>query len=444
MKATVSVPQLIVIIVIVVVLVFIATYASITIGGSGGTVNPSTPTPVAEVLEFRERKASTGLNQAGYFDSEIHQPGHYDFWFENKTEKPVRVRLQSVGCKCTTVETVLLPDEARNESKDQLDARAKAGLEWKELARDGSKSLPVPARAMGGIRLNWKGERLGADTVRAEILIEGAGNVQSVPLEVPVRYSDAIRVTADGYTEEAGRPENEAQLGTLLTGDTRRVKFLAWSSSRPDFKLTLNPSGDPCVTFSDAVKLTEEECKQLGEARGTKALCGYRFDVTVAERTEDGQPMDLGFFRRRIGLESEDAKAEAVVSGTVAGEIVLGVAADRNALNLGNFPAREGKTKTLELGTEKSGLDLEVATISDLRDRKDRPLPYPDFVQPPVLKDETMEQGLTSGKAWKLTVTVPPNAWSGPIPRDSAVYLKIKGEKPRFIRIPILGNAFVR
>jgi hypothetical protein len=84
---------------------------------------------------------------------------------------------------------------------------------------------------------------------------------------------------------------------------------------------------------------------------------------------------------------------------------------------------------------------LAVATEADFADRKDKP-PFADFIQT-TLEDVTKKAGVP-GKAWVLKVTIPANAWSGPIPRDTAVYLKIEGEKPRFIRIPVIGNAYIK
>jgi hypothetical protein len=348
---TVTVKQLIVLIAIVVVLVFVATYASITIGGG----QPPKATSVRQnltadpALVFREVKPSTGLNSEGFRESEIRQADFYDFWFENKKNVPLKVKLQVVGCKCTTVDTVLLPEDARPLTKEQLDERAKAGLEWKELARDGSKSVTVPAQALGGVRLNWKGEHAGADTVRAELLAEQpSGAVELVQLQVPVFYVDPVRVAAEDFPTDPSRLESEAPLGIITGGETKSAKFLCWSSSRKEFKLTVIPPSDPCVTCSLTDPLTEDECKKLTDKRGTRVLCGYRLTVTVNERSESGRQMDLGYFRRRVVLESAETKAEAVVTGMVKGEITIGVEADKGLFNLASFPASSGADLSLK------------------------------------------------------------------------------------------------
>jgi hypothetical protein len=432
MRLTVSVPQLIAIVAIVVVLVFIATYASFSLGTGPSTV-PAETQAVVEVLKFHETR-----REGPVLEWEVHQPGHYDFWFENQTDKPVKLTLDRVGCKCTTVELALLPDDARGEPREKLDSRAKVGVEWSPLTEKATRQ--VPPRGVGGIRLNWKGESVKIDTVNARFEVEGQGGVQQLGLEVPVMYVDAIRVTAEGYEKDSPRAENEAQLGTILSTESKSAKFIVWSSQRP-FEPTLIPPGNPSVTYSEVVKLSEEESKKLSESRNTKVVAAYQFTVTVSEQGQSGRPADLGHFRFRVAVESADAKSEGLVSGVIRGDVTIGTAADRNMFDLVSFNATEGANKTLTLLTERSNLSLEVATAADLGDRKDRPLPYPDFLAPPVLKDVTKDVNPT-GKAWELTVTVPANAWTGPIPPTSAVYLKLKGDKTRFIRIPIIGNAF--
>ena len=44
-------------------------------------------------------------------------------------------------------------------------------------------------------------------------------------------------------------------------------------------------------------------------------------------------------------------------------------------------------------------------------------------------------------KTWDLKVTVPPDAVSGPMGPESAIYLKTKDQPPRRIRIPVSGTA---
>src|SRR5204862_223171 len=82
-----------------------------TIGG--GNIQPPPPPgpdPGPGALVFREtRPPREQLNREDLLDWEVHTEGHYDFWFENKKETPLRVKLDSVGCKCTTAEVVVLP-----------------------------------------------------------------------------------------------------------------------------------------------------------------------------------------------------------------------------------------------------------------------------------------------------------------------------------------------
>jgi hypothetical protein len=153
--------------------------------------------------------------------------------------------------------------------------------------------------------------------------------------------------------------------------------------------------------------------------------------VTVSERTEDGTQFDLGRFRRQVVVSSEPGVDPVTVNvtGIIHGEVTVGGSEDRELVDLGSFERHEGKTREITLSTVNGKLDLEVDSC-------------PDFLQA-QLEEEKKEDGLL-GKTWKLTVTVSPDTLAGPVPPHTAVVLKTRGERPRRIRVPVIGTAYVR
>ena len=106
---------------------------------------------------------------------------------------------------------------------------------------------------------------------------------------------------------------------------------------------------------------------------------------------------------------------------------------DRGYVLLNRFERQDGTRTAVILETRDPGLTLEVD--------KER---SPTFVQVEIDKRPKV-----SGERlrWEMRLVVPPGKVSGDFPRaegvyrDCAVFLKIGGEKPRSLRIPISGRA---
>jgi hypothetical protein len=113
------------------------------------------------------------------------------------------------------------------------------------------------------------------------------------------------------------------------------------------------------------------------------------------------------------------------VTATVRGPIEVGKPADRDRIDFRVFRSDIGAEKMVEIKSSVPGLTLSI-----------------DRVTPDTIKAELQPMTSPFGtRSWKLTVVVPPDAQAGPLPADSAIYLKTDSKPPRRVRIPVNGNA---
>jgi len=113
------------------------------------------------------------------------------------------------------------------------------------------------------------------------------------------------------------------------------------------------------------------------------------------------------------------------VTGTVRGPIQVGKPPATDRVDLRVFRAEIGVEKMVEITSSVPGLQLSV-----------------DHIKPQEIGVELKEVKTKFGsKQWNLTIVVRPDTVAGPLPTDSAIYLKTNSTPPRRIRIPITGNA---
>jgi hypothetical protein len=435
-KRRLSVTQVVVLGCVVVLVVFVGTYTSILIGGGGGTPPPKPsagPTAGPTQLAFEEKKwPDDPANADAAAIWERHKKGRHDFWFENRADGPVEVWLNTKNCKCTDVEIALLPDGTSQGERDR--ALQGAGVEWRSLKQGDRKGYMVPPHKAGTVRLEWDSEKEDRQTLVAELRTESGGVTgEPVSLRLALDLVAAFLVTAEDATKGFQRSA-DVQVGTIGSGDTRSVNLVAWSATREQFALKVEPPEDPCVRCGPPVALDKAACKQLAAQAERPVLSAYRVPVTVSERTEDGTQFDMGRFRRLVKFTSDpgtDAVTLGIV-GIVHGEVVVGSVEDRELVDLKSFERHEGSSRAISLTTADARLELEVDSC-------------PDFMKAELeeVKPETQGTGLL-GRTWTLTVTVPPDALAGAVPPHTTVVLKTKGDHPRRIHIPVIGIAYVR
>jgi hypothetical protein len=423
-----SLKQLLVLVGVVVALVFGLTYAAMMLGGRGGTVGGAPAVGQEELLVFPLGKTVRPEKGASQPEREIQQPGHYDFWFTNPKDAPVRVAVDHKNCQCAKVELAVLPPDQWDR---ELTAPPKAdNLAWQELAENG-KPADVPAGAVGAVRVSWQAhEQPIFKLVNATLVTDCKGKGGApITVEANINFVPPVRVLAEGSKFGSDRPQ-EAMVSDMEENSVETATFYCWSSTRDRFTLKVEPPADPCLSCSEPVPLTPKELEQTGAAYRLHMASGYRLVVTVREQSPDGKKhLDLGYFRRHVTLHPgpDLEPVQAIVFGLVRGELEVGLGDEKNQIRLGSFAAASGTHKIITLSTERNDVELEVDS-------------YPPFLAAPKL--EQVPQG-GGGKTWELTATIPPNApLDGSLPRESAISLKIKGESGRRIRIPITGYAY--
>jgi hypothetical protein len=215
------------------------------------------------------------------------------------------------------------------------------------------------------------------------------------------------------------------------------VTLIVWSSVRPSINIKVEELlNDPCIEVEPPQPLNENELRELPRAlmsagllsQPTRMLCGYAVKVKVFEHRGDKQ-LELGPLSRKLLVKLVDTGSEydvgVMISGIVRGVVRVGDASDRDRVDLGTFRARNGHNKTVVLNSSDPGIGLQVVSRT-----------------PETLQVNLKEDSASFGqKRWKLEVGAPPNAFSGLMPSDSAIYLQTTTNPPRRIRIPVTGNA---
>lgn len=442
-KRRLSVGQLVLLGCVVVALVFGVTYFSIYLGSgkvadAGGKI---TERPV--LLAFSQTKWPLDPEKPENTDYdavvEAGTPGHHVFGFESKSTNPVRVWLDDKNCKCTSVEVGTFP-EGQKAPPGAPDGYADK-LDWHVLPKDDTKGVTIPGNTDGAVRLTWSGEKQGKQQLRAVLGTEAGMNYSDpITLRLALDLVPPMQVNAEDDLKDAPA-NNEIMLDTLTAGDTRTVNLLCWSQTRSDFPLKVElPDNDPCVQLGKVHKLSKEESAELGKRDKKDVRCAYRVPVTVVERTESGTQFELGRFRRYVKFVSGERGIEPItftLLGIVRGDVTVGTPDDRDMVMLGSFEREDGKTRSIPVTTPDPRIDLEKEGIAV----------GPTIVkEPEYLKAELKLEDAQGqlGRVWTLTVTVPPNTLSGPLPPHTAVVLRTRGEHPRRIRVPVTGNAYVR
>jgi hypothetical protein len=383
---------------------------------------------------------------------ELRGKGYHDFRFSNPNDRPLELGLNGKNCKCSQVEALVLNDQEQGRI-DRLAtsggaaqaAEASGGMllslvpgavleqearrvldpaeRWTVLEDGGAKVVPVPPHAAGYVRLRWEARRLGPERLAASVWAQAPGQPKTrgseTSLQLPLVIVAPVRV----------HPE-EIKLPDLRPNQTFDAEFLCFSSTRPGLNLVSvkEESDNPCFVCS-ATPLTGEALRQAAQSleRITgRVAAAYRVRVTVCERSPDGtRQLDLGPFQRRLYLTTDQDDAGtllATVTGTVRGDVTVGTDEFQDRIVLKTFPSNRGQTATVPVETARPGIPLEIESVK------------PDYVQARL---KPRDEG--DGRRWELSVTVPPRRLQGKMPEDSAVVLRIDGQ--RRVRVPIIGRA---
>jgi hypothetical protein len=407
----------------------------------------------------------------GTHEYEVQTPGHHDFPFRNNSAETVELGLDGKNCRCSEVEALVLTDEDQQHMQHQalsaiaaqvLNAPAgvmavigpgavmndmgRAFLEqnkrWHVLKKAEKEAeetvVKVPGKASGYVRLGWSGKKAGLEKLIATVWVQAPGDPRSrggrTELTVPVHIFPPVRV----YPEKVQVPD-------LKPGQTHQFHCYCFSSTRSNFKLTSikEETDHPCFQCS-ATRLRGKEledatdflrrAEELKTPAPLRVLCAYRIDVVIHERLPNNRgQLDLGPLNRKILItpEIEDhAPLPLTVMGVVRDNVMVGTDENRDRISFKTFDRTKGATATVPVEVSQSGIDIVVDTWE------------PKYLE--VRLEAKKSGALEGGRRWDLHVTVPRNLAAGPLPENSAIILKTQTQPPRYIRVPVRGNATVR
>jgi hypothetical protein len=395
-------------------------------------------------------------------ESEFKVGGHYDFWFHNTQEQPVKVGMLS-GCTCSRVEVSVLPPKGKARALaceaglrglavagpwqtilagPALYAALQQGPQPVELRQAAETTLP-PGE-IGWVRLCWDGGRVSSERPKASLWV---GDRQRPPASFYVRV----------LVHEPVRLQQDVNVGDLNEEDLpRTVSIMCWSSTRPSLDLKVRPTstrgpkrdpfriGKPVpLTSAEMAKLEKSNNPETGDmppdpAREGQVLCAYRIPITLARESADGTPFDIGPFRRWVLVSIEDRDPVAVgVHGRVRGLVEVSAEDDSGRVLFGAFRRSRGKTATVSVQSNVSGLQVKFDRART-----------PGFLDA-RLKESPQKVGLQR-TLWTWQVRVLPDKAIGLFPRrddplyeDSAIYFEAsqEGKPTRPIRVPVIGTA---
>jgi hypothetical protein len=422
-----------------------------------GVADPIKPGTDQKVLEFSPRSSrqpgevsavferdESGDDTGYVLEVERGVLGHYYFPFRNGLGAAAEMGLKDQVCNCSESAVCILPADEWKKIDDLLTKTPWAdpfsenkGLKWTELVRDEKTGIVVPSNGHGVIRVSWKGRKdpgIPLD-IKMRFWSQPEGDVSSrqyTTLDVPAKM--AVPFWYEPLKQSAG------QLGP---GEKRQVEIYGWSSTRDKDKLDVkfeSDKDDPLFQV-EARPLSLTECQELEKKmrlantpKGsqkimpiTRVRSGYLIKATVYEQKGKLQ-MDQGPFLRNVPVILDGHPTEfptPTVTGMVKGAVDVGGELDQGKVQFKSFPAAEAKTVVLPL-------------YADSQIKLERVEQYPPSLQVELKRHDSKN---TSRTQWDLQVTVPARAWAGPLPEKSAVILRIAGDPPRLIRIPVVGNA---
>jgi hypothetical protein len=403
---------------------------------------PTTSGPVTgtEIVHAYEKTAVWDDKDPGYVQEvEKNTPGYYDFLLSNANDRPVTLTLELKSCKCANVRFGVLTGANRAKVKGAANpptgprlAPYVGDLQWTDMLHDRDKPpvpVTVPAADADGpqfavVRLGWEPKEPQSTRLTAQIQARLGSAADYLQFDLPVIIAPILVTSQD-----------QLQFGDINPGDRRAQSFVVWSSTRADVPVKARlTTDDPCIEVAEPRPVVGEELKKLPEELAaaaevkskTRPKCAYAVTVTVSESRGDHQ-LELGPLARRLVINrGTDSEATVLLTGTVRGAIQVGEPADHDRIDLRVFPANRGTQKMVVVKSSLPGLALTV-----------------DHVRPAELQATIVAGPPGFGtRQWKLTVTAPgDDKLSGPLPPDSAIYLKTNSTPPRRIRIPVMGNA---
>lgn len=408
------------------------------------------------------------------------------FWFENRNDRPVTLRLQKVSCTaCSGARLAAIPPET---TKQLLHHAAIASLplgpfngfgvglsqpgaalfgmtephagltplQWQaaEFKDDPNAAYQVPAATnldkwsaqWGILELTFKVQEHPSLPLRAlfSAQIDGTTDAQEAPFVLWFEVASGFEVSRTAIT---------ASEVTQLTGDSE-YELLIYSSTRgpgsefgdllpPTLSVQLPPGITEAAKFVDVTKVErvpEAELMDVTErlfkdnSRLANVRAAYR--ATIALRPKIGElRLDLGQLERIISVSVPGASTSRQVTFKALVRGSVWVEGNRSEIVVNSFRGATGTTESLNLATAKTGMELTV--VKELCEFKDeKPAQGVTF--------ELEKQPDRGGEGrYRLKITIPPGKAFGDF--TGVIVLEVKAEKPgqppQRIRIPYKGTS---
>ncbi len=182
-------------------------------------------------------------------ETEEKSTGFHDFWFRNDNEESVKVGLDRMSCKCSSIELFLLPESScpflyaeavalwGNALPGVLSACSTRTLAAQllrlqeptghELLKD-KDFVDVPGGGVGWVRMKWKGERPGPQAVSASLWMDIKDDRDPTILQTRLYFHEPLRVNT---LLPVGLIPDEK----LSSGVTYNI--ICWSSTRTSLRL---------------------------------------------------------------------------------------------------------------------------------------------------------------------------------------------------------------
>jgi hypothetical protein len=160
----------------------------------------------------------------------------------------------------------------------------------------------------------------------------------------------------------------------------------------------------------------------------SRVRAGYQLSASVYE-SKAGTQREQGPFLLTLPLLLDDLPTDFTgpqIQGVIKGDVEIGSLDEQGKIDLKTFPAVEGTRRTVTVYS-KPNQDLRIESK------------HPATLQ--VRLTKVGKEAALGRMRWTLQVVVPPNAVQGPLGEQAVIILRIPGNPPRLIRVPVLGTA---
>lgn len=384
---------------------------------------------VQAIWELDDQGQDTGYE----LEVETNTEGSYLFPFRNVLDTPVELGFQQSACDCNSGDVCLLPKSEWQDIDALLtrtpwaEPRFASPPQWQTLRRDDPTPFVVPAGGHGLIRVRWDARKQVGSQLR--IAIKFWSRDAAAPSG---RQIDELKVPAKTVSPVLIVGPKTLALGALGPGAVRQLGLDFWSATRDHPDVAFAPR-EPSPHFQvDARPLSANECIDLQKKIRSQGMVrrvrsGFHVTATIRENANQ-QQLSQGPFAFTIAVKVDEIPIELAptLSGMAKGDVEVGGPEDQEKIQLGTFVASEDRVVVVPLYADPK---LAIEPLSS---------------SPPFLKVQLKRspKGSTPQQArWDLRVTVPAHAWIGPLPPHATVTLRIPGDTPRLINIPVVGLA---